>query len=890
MNIVSRVTWRYMKKNKKRTFVTIVGVIISVAMITAVLTSIASFMDLLQRQEVQLYGSWMAEYAGIDKDQAEALAGEEGVSRVMLRGQLGYCVLPEENVNVPDKPYLYVESADAAAMEDMRLTVSSGRLPENPGEIVISAQLLSDMGDIYEIGDTITLEFGHREQDLGDGESQILTQAWSYVDGSNGTVQETFVSDGRTGTYTIVGFANVRGEEYSWAPGYSGVTYLDPDQWPQDLPLTARVVFDRVTGDIYEKAAAINERIGSESFKMHDGLLRYYGVTPNDHMNSFINTFAGFLILLIVVGSVLLIYNAFAISLSERSRQLGMLSSVGATKAQKRRSVFFEGAVIGGISIPLGLLAGIGGMAVTFRIISPFISKMLTTDLDIRCVVRPVTVILAVLLAGLTIFISAWIPAVRASRITPVESIRGSRDIKLTRRQVKTSRLTRLLFRFEGDLAQKNMKRNKKNYRITIVSLILSFALFLGVAGYTSMIQRAMNLTDDTSTYDVYVTFYPENIEAASLCTSLDSVEDYNIIVRNRMSLYFSEVDSQQVITSDYRQVTQGAAWDEYGVEYIGMPRELLEKYIQSAGLDDSVMDAFNAPADEGQIPVIFVNRYNVVTGSYQWADMTTANVAPGDSYSMNLYAYDVDGNRYVVEDYADMSVQAVTNQDQLPMGISTRFYPFMNLYAITLDTYVTRLMSQAQEFMDREDYYISGSNMGYIYLTSSDPGVLTADVSDLVENNRGKFIDYYSVWENDQSDRSMLLVMQVFCYGFIALMTLICTANIINTISTSIDLRRREFAMLKSVGMDPGAFHRMLVFESLFYGIKTLIYGIPLSVLLIFMEYEMMRGTFDFPFFLPWPYYLAAILVLMGVVAVAMAYSFSKIRRENILDGLRTE
>ena len=145
-------------------------------------------------------------------------------------------------------------------------------------------------------------------------------------------------------------------------------------------------------------------------------------------------------------------------------------------------------------------------------------------------------------------------------------------------------------------------------------------------------------------------------------------------------------------------------------------------------------------------------------------------------------------------------------------------------------------------------------------------------------------------MWETEQSDRSLAFVMQVFCYGFIALMTLICIANILNTISTSIDLRRREFAMLKSVGMDSKAFNRMLVFESLLYGIKTLIYGIPLSILLILAEFEMMRGTFSFGFFLPLPYYIGAIAALFGVVLLAMAYSFSKARRENILDGLRTE
>ncbi len=885
MSIVSKVTWRYMKKNKKRTLVTMFGVIISVAMITAVLTSIGSFLDLFLRREIENGGAWMAEYDGIDQEGLDQLYAQSDISAVMLRTELGYSPLPEENMRDMNKQYLYIEAANAGAMKDMGLKVSQGRLPEAPGEIAISNQLLADMGDIYAIGDEITLDIGHREMEM-DGTTQILGQDWGYVNNQQypDSGGERFVSDDLEVTYTVVGFVNVGSTDYTWSAGYNAVTFLDLDTWPAEKKLSARVIFDHVDRNIYERGRQIAELTGCENFRMHDDLLRYYGVTPNDHMNDFLYVFAGFLIVLIVVGSVLLIYNAFAISLSERSRQLGMLSSVGATKAQKRRSVFFEGAVIGGISIPLGLVAGFGGMTITFRCISPMVSMVMDSNLAIRCVIRPDIVAAATGLAVLTIFISSWIPAARASRISPIDTIRQNKDIKLTRRKVKTSRLTRFLFRFEGDLAVKNMKRNKKGYRITVVSLVLSFTLFLGVAGYASMIQRAMDVSDNTSSYDVYVTMNPDRIEQASLCTSLDQVDDYNIIVRNYLSLYFKEADSQKIITQDYRNITMDFQWEDYGVQFIGMPREELEKYVASAELDASVMDTFDESLENGQIPVIFLNQYNVVTDSYQWAQMEVADVASGDTFGMTLFGYDVDGNSHPISDFTQMTVAAVT--DQVPMGIAQRFRPFTDFYVITLDQCVTDMLKQSQNYK----YNIGGSNTAFVYMSSSDPKELSEAVSQVYDEHRGIFIDYYSVWETEQSDRSLAFVMQVFCYGFIALMTLICIANILNTISTSIDLRRREFAMLKSVGMDSKAFNRMLVFESLLYGIKTLIYGIPLSILLILAEFEMMRGTFSFGFFLPLPYYIGAIAALFGVVLLAMAYSFSKARRENILDGLRTE
>ncbi len=876
MNIVSKVTWMYMKKNRKRTLVTIFGVIISVAMITAVLVSIESFMDMFRQREIESSGQWIAEYQDIDASQLKMLENNEEVKAVMVRGELGYSELGE--TNNANKKYIYTEAADNNAMEDMNLTLVSGRLPQKHGEIVISSELLSDMGDIYAIGDTIHLEFGHREMEMEDsGQISILDQSANYQ--GNDEYGERFVSDGRTASYTIVGFIETPPEVYSWAAGYTAITFFDITQWPKDQAFNARILLNRVDSGTYKIVSEISEQIGDNDYRLHESLLKYYGVTADDGMNLFLKMIGGFLIVIIMIGSVMLIYNAFAISLSERSRQLGMLSSVGATRHQKRRSVFFEGAVIGGISIPLGLLAGIGGMAVTFKCIGPMVSRIIGGENVMRCVVKPSTVIIAVALAAITILVSSWIPAVRAAKITPIDSIRQARDVKLTRRQVKTSRLTRWLFGFEGELALKNLKRNKKSYRVTIVSLILSFTLFLSVAGYVTMLQKAFFMTYNASDFDVYAYSRSDSEEAAALCTSLKEVEDYNVVTRGYVDVHFNTSDFNEVITEDYRQQLNDLAIDRVDIVFRGMTREKLEEFLQEQGMD--AWQFFDGQ-ESGAVPVILVNRYNMVTGDYEWTDMTVADVSVGDVFSMNMDSYDDEGRFHEIEGAVDLYIAGVT--DKCPMGIGGDFYPGMSLYAITLDSYVEAL---SREFFGEG---AEGVDDKFIYMKSSDPEALTEAVKEVYDNHRGKFVSYYSVWETEQSDRALMTMLQVFCYGFIALMTLICTANILNTVSTGIDLRRREFAMLKSVGMAPKAFNRMLIFESLFYGIKTLLYGLPIGIAVIAWEYYMMRDQFTFKFSLPVPYILAAVVMLIIVVTVSMAYSFRKVRRENILDGLRTE
>lgn len=450
----------------------------------------------------------------------------------------------------------------------------------------------------------------------------------------------------------------------------------------------------------------------------------------------------------------------------------------------------------------------------------------------------------------------------------------------MTKRQVKTSRLTRRIFGFEGELALKNLKRNKKSYRITIISLTLSFTLFLSVSGYVTMLQKAFFMTGPSSNYDVYALSRSEASDAAALCTSLKEAEDYNIVTRGNVDVYLNDKEYQTVITEDYKKILDTYDLDRLGISFRGMTEEKLKEFMNRIGMDPSAFEVFAEQGTDG-IPVILINRYSMVTGSYEWKEMTVANVCVGDTFSLTMDSYDDEGNFHEIDDAVSMSIIGVT--DQCPMGIAGDFYPGMDIFAITLDSYVAAM---SEKWLGED----AGYEEKYIYMKSSDPEALTEAVKELYDNYPGKFSFYYSVWETEQSDRALLTMLQVFCYGFIALMTLICTANILNTVSTGIDLRRRELAMLKSVGMTPKAFNRMVLFESLFYGIKTLLYGLPIGIAVIIGEYYMMDTRFSFGFALPIPHILAAIVMLFIVVSVSMAYSFGKIRRENIVDGLRTE
>ena len=121
-------------------------------------------------------------------------------------------------------------------------------------------------------------------------------------------------------------------------------------------------------------------------------------------------------------------------------KHLGMLASVGATKAQKRSAILFEGVVIGTIAIPLGLLFGTIGMGVTFNLVNPIFQSAANMTIALRLVISAPSIIIAILFSILTIFISAWIPARRAAKVSPMIAIRQNTEVKIPHRAVKTSK------------------------------------------------------------------------------------------------------------------------------------------------------------------------------------------------------------------------------------------------------------------------------------------------------------------------------------------------------------------------------------------------------------------------------------------------------------------
>lgn len=862
MNIMNKHTLRNLKENKRRTLVTIIGVIISVSMLTAVATLGLSFIDLLKRDSMARDGEWHAQFSGVNSEQAKEIRKNSNIEKVILSNDLGYANWKDsKNEN---KPYLFFKQYDEQGFKQFLITLKEGTFPKAANEIIISDEMRKKGNSHYAIGEELKVSIGERHFKL-DEEDSILTQTDPLQRNEEGESVEGILQ-AKSYTFKIVGIMETPSWEPSWSPGYTVVSYLDQNELTTSSSVNASVVMKKVKQSIYEDSESLAKKLAIAKVNFNNELLRYYGVSSNDNLLLTMYSLIGIVILVIVIGSVALIYNAFAISVSERARHLGMLSSVGATKKQKRNSVFFEGAVIGGISIPIGIIAGLVGIGITFSFINKYLQDALNSTQELNVVVTPYSILFSIIISVVTIFISTYLPARKASKISAIDAIRQTQDIKLSGKKMKTSKFVRKLFGIEAEIGLKNLKRNKRRYQTTVFSLVISILLFLVVAYFTDNMKKSVGLSQENIDYDIAVSAdstTPE--EELQILANAPSITESNLIKNAYVSTYLKK---DLLSENNRKSVEKGDAFLEDGklpftVNFFILSESAFKRYANSVGFP---IKEYTNPDDPKGIVIETASYFDPYEEKF--VEEKVLNAKPGDY--LDLYSYREESAKDEI--FTKIQIGLFTNET------------FMGMDA---DNYRMLTMIISNEVAEKLFEKEKNINLNYnLYLNSDNPEKAQEELEDLKTGS----IYIYNVEKDRKQSEQMIMIMSVFMYGFISLISLISIANIFNTISTSISLRKREFAMLRSVGMTPTGFNKMIYFESIFYGIKALMYGLPISIGVIAILYWSISNTFEYGFALPWLSIFYVVIAIFIIVASAMLYSVSKIKKENIIDGLKQE
>lgn len=842
MNILNELTIKNLKLNKKRTIVTIVGIVLSVALICAVAGMVTSFRATLVNIAITDGGNRHLTIENVSKKDLKYFTNNSHVKSMYLSESFGYAKV--DNIN-KYKPYAYVVGYTKSAFDNTTLKLVSGRLPENNKEIIVSVPFKNSAK--VKIGDTISLDIGKRV--CTDG--TILNQSNPYfVEEGETDLCHEYITDTSKHEYKIVGITerlNYNIEGYS-APGYTLITKIDKASDNINVSLLFK---DAKYYKEYINNIANDNDLNKYNITLNDELLRWSGASLSDRTMNMLYAVAGVVIGIIILTSVFVIKNSFDIANQEKKKMYGMLSSIGATSKQIKKNVLHEGFILGLIGIPLGILSGIFADYILVIIIN-YIGNFNDVKFVFSISIWPV--ILSIILGVVTIYLSVVRAAKKSSKIAPIEAIRNNNEIKINSKKIKSSKIVDKLFGVGGDIAYKNLKRNKKRNRTTIISIVISVAVFISLSSFLSYGFKLTNQYYQDANYDIQLYLRDTNEEESKKIINdiikMDNVSRYSII--RSMSMIF---DYKKYYNEDVLEYFGGVK--DLSLRIMSVGEEEFERILKENKISDTNFDYKGLLIDKNifyqegsknykEVNLLDLNKFKTVTGSIN--------------------------NK-------DLNIEILKRIDNSLMG-------FQKVYSETPTVIVS------DEFYDYivSNYNVNATDSRSLYIKSSDCEKLESLIKEYLLDENINNYSLFNIETEAKAQRSLITLVAIFLYGFIIVISLIGVTNIINTISTNMNLRRREFAMLKSIGMTKNEFNKMINLESIMYSTKALIIGIPLGLLGSFAIYKAFANGSDYGFIFPWQAILIAIFVVYILVSLIMYFALRKTKSENIIDTIKDE
>lgn len=867
MNLLNKLTIKNLKLNKKRTVVTIIGIILSVALITAVSSLYVSSIASLIHFEVKEKGNFHVVYYNVPKEKINTFKNNRKIEDIFLTSHLGYAILKDsKNVN---KPYAHMMSFTKSSLQNLSINLLEGKFPEKEDEIIIPSHLRTNGRVNLQVGDIITLDVGTR---VSDGVELYQSNPYGEDEEVINTISKT---------YKIVGIMerpDTNIEEYS-APGYTFITYMNDIIHTENADVYARYTKDglknsyKLTASILGVDTHLFEKINKMKNVTEQDYKNYikqmkkakYQINVNSYLialetNPLDNNTTGELgivvlivCFIIIVTSVFCIKNSFDISITEKIRAFGMLRSIGATKKQIKKNVFYEAFILGLIGIPIGILSGFLASFILVLISNYFMKDMFTENLRLIFKFSWMAALFSLLLGMITIYLSAIRSARRASKINPIDSIRNSADIKIKSKKVRSPKIIHKIFGIGGDISYKNLKRNKRKYRTTVISIIVSVATFIALSSFMNLAFLSVELDVKRQEYNLSLSIHTSDDEVVynkiMETTKLEHITEYTIL-RNKGFNITNPKYSKEYL--DAFNISEDAKEGYININVVG--ENAYKKYIKKLGLQyDDVKDKAIL-VDQNRIGI-----YDEKKEKQVYKKVNEFTYQKGDK---------ITGSNNEEKREVELEIGYVT--DQKPFGLKHQ----ENTMIILSDEMFNSLFSS-----------VIGTS---VYYKSDNANKLQDSIEEIF-----KGYDYYSINNSDENVKAMenfFTLIAIFLYGFIIVISLIGITNIFNTITTNMELRKREFATLKSVGMTKDEFKRMIRLESIFMGMKSLCFGIPIGLILSYIIYHYLaeEGGVSYP--VPLKAIVISICVVFLLITIIMKYSMNKISKQNTIETIRNE
>lgn len=869
MKKYGHLTYRYLKEQKKRTILTILGIVLSVALVTAIGTMLMSIKTKFINDCIKDNGHYHGEFVGMDKEQVNKINNNVDVDNISVTSNDTTAIISniskeerETNPLAPLHRYLNIKAYGRSALSMIPINVKEGRLPQKENEIAVEYWVPDYLSGKPKIGDKIKLDVGER-----------IVKEKSSKD-EEGETKETFNKTGER-EYTIVG---VTAPKLSWPGVYitQGITFLDDNKLESDKKYNVYVKLNSVR-DVYKNCENIAKNLGMEKEKTSKGiyeynieyneqLLRLYAKSLDKSINEGLTALVAFIVGLIIISTIAVIYNIFNISVLERVSQFGILRCTGAAPNQIKKLVLKEALILSFIGIPLGLASGVLAMKIVISVV-----KVLLKD-EINVVISPIVFIISSIIGLITIYLSAIGPARKASKVSPLEAVRNTGSLKKEKfKKRKRFRTINKVFGIEGEIAYKNLKRNRKKFRITVFSLTISIVLYIVFGSFASFVFKTGAVKEkDMKDFMLWKRGGSNTGISLSIYNEITNFKDvekvYKVMYDGKDILIPEKKVNPKLFElrpnlkeriKDEQLVLRSNGIISYGDNIL--PE--LKKYLREGTVDKEKLNNEN-----GVILIKTNSLYNEETKKSSVFDIADYKV--GDEIKI------IDKKK--LKDIDESNIKRVKVIGILDKGILDNEYnysPTMTLITseevyknITGNNDIRRMFIQLKENSNKDNLseYLK-------VLNKKDPGY-----------------QYFDFQEESKRNRDKAIAINIFLYGFVSVITLIGCLNIINTISTNLILRKRELAMIRAVGMDRSKMSKMICIEGIYYGVIASIYGGIIGTVLSYELFKIMQNLRDFQWAFPIKEILTAVIGAIIISLISTYIPLRKINKENVIENIR--
>ena len=867
-NILELAT-KELKSSKKMVIAMIVGIVIVTILINSITTLALSYQEYIVNLS-RSKENWEAKIENVPYRDVEVIEKNENIKQISIVKDLG---ISEESYSEWFTDLLHIKEYDENALKNLEIKLKKGRLPQNTKEIIVNEDMT------FEVGDTIDTTINNKKYSF-----QIV-----------GLIENTDFDEFEATTLTKENGA---------------ITIFNSDNLNENDFVSVSIISNDVS-KIYNTANQIKADINSDLNIVYNEELLGYACVAEDG-SDFENTIlivVGLLIAIIAISSIALIYTIFNISISEKKKYIGSLSSIGASRKQIFSIYLIEGLVITIIAIPIGLLLSFGidyllvnifdGLFKTIQ--SSLIDNSLLTNkiVDLHLIFSWKTLLLSIALVIIIVLLSILVPTINVSKTTIMDMIRKNKYTKIGKKTIKTPKIIAATFKIEGELAYKNIKRSHSKFITMIISLTITIVLFISINGYLSNLNFYNNL--DVADYNYrYSVFSPSNerdytkdiLDMLNQFELIDNVYAYNML--NIMYIYPEEKDINDSLKNAMSK------WDELYLKYYGNSdgtiRENALMWARIMMLDDktyqeylqSIGDSITLEKNE----CILVNYTDVKTKYFN--ELYLTNYKPGDTITITDEDISFKDEEEILEEMDNMmgwtdiempqkielnlKIKEVTNV--IPKGANNSIY-----------NQIVYLVVNEETFNDLWYKIFNNKNEGSLLynIQTSDPAKMDETVAQLNQKYEGEFrINATNFEAEKQANENEVLIKSILLYSFFGLISILSVINIFNIITSNIRLRRNEFAELKAIGMSQKQINRMLRLEGIFYGTTSIVLGLVISIIILYVLYINMLDTEIYGFTISVPLILITIILTYLVIFISIKFAKRKMKKENISDVIR--